>query len=254
MRGRAYGSRISPGGRARFSSHITPTRSERGPEPARLVYFERPPPAAGGRPARTRPRSPRAASAPAGSGACDRSRAAAGTPRAGSPSARSRCRPPRRAAAAGARRWRSARPAAWRAVLALDPHAADQRQPRGPAGLQTIDQPRRVGRIVLAVAVEGHHDRRAGGQHAGAHRAALAGVALAWPARRSCGISRLQRRQRRARCRRGWRRRRRSARSAAGEGGGDLARQRGAAPSSSNTGITTDISGTMAPLLAEPGP
>ncbi len=63
------------------------------------------------------------------------------------------------------------------AVLALQPHAADQAHGRA-AGLQSIDQPRSVGRVVLAVAVQGDQDGAPRRLRPGAHRAALAGVPL----------------------------------------------------------------------------
>jgi hypothetical protein len=46
----------------------------------------------------------------------------------------------------------------------------------GGAAFRAPGQARRVGRVVLAVAVQGDDDGRAGGQHAAAHGAALARV------------------------------------------------------------------------------
>jgi hypothetical protein len=64
----------------------------------------------------------------------------------------------------------------------------------GRTGLQGLGQARRVGRVVLAVAVQGDDDRGAGGQHAAAHGAALARVlAVAQHAQlRDLGLQRRQ--------------------------------------------------------------
>ena len=62
-------------------------------------------------------------------------------------------------------------------VLAVAPLAAHQGKVVG-SGEQGARQARRVGGVVLAVAIQHHHDRRPRGAHARADRPALAGVAL----------------------------------------------------------------------------